>query len=156
MSKIWSIKYHNGDLFRYVDSLCHTRVMIPHVVNNINVMGRGFVVPLYNRWPIVKEEYHRAKNSLGECGLIQCEDNIVVVNMCAQDGVRSASNRTPLDYMSLKKCMLKVRDEIASRPAETVIVAPKFGCGLAGGNWSVVELMIKRHWSDFDITVCVQ
>lgn len=45
-------------------------------------MGRGFVVPLYNRWPIVKEEYHRAKNSLGECGLVQCEDNIVVVNIC--------------------------------------------------------------------------
>ena len=183
------INYHKGCLFEYIDTLEECDIFIPHVVNNINKMGSGFVVPLYTRWPKVKSEYHEycdfylknlgffPKYMLGSIQTISVSDAtsiynrcaIDVVNMFAQDGVISKSNPKPIQYNKLAKCIIRLKDRIDhintlvctefvhSSPYKNFdikIVAPKFGAGLAGGDWTIIEKMIKKYWSDFDVTIC--
>jgi hypothetical protein len=33
------------------------------------------------------------------------------------------------------------------------IHAPKFGCGLAGGNWNFIENLIQDIWNSYNITI---
>lgn len=175
------INYHKGCLFEYIDTLEECHIFIPHVVNNINKMGSGFVVPLYTRWPTVKSEYHNKcdfylKNlgfspscildniqiiKVSDATSIYNRNNIDVVNMFAQNGVISKSNPKPIQYDRLVGCLIRLKDHInftnslvGSENLDIKIVAPKFGAGLAGGDWTIIEKMIKNYWSDFDVTIC--
>ncbi len=38
-------------------------------------------------------------------------------------------------------------------PRDLRIGIPKIGCGLAGGDWKVVEQIIKEHLSEHDLTI---
>ena len=51
-----AIIYQKGDLF--ARDVCYGDLII-HVVNDINRMGSGFVVPLMKRYPHVRPAYHR-------------------------------------------------------------------------------------------------
>jgi hypothetical protein len=74
--------------------------------------------------------------------------------MIAQNGVISRNNSRPLNYEALVKCMSNVRDTINSLDKEKIeIHCPKFGSGLAGGNWVFIEQLIEDMWSNY--TVCV-
>lgn len=158
------INYHQGCLFEYIDTLDKNKILIPHVVNNINKMGSGFVVPLYTRWPTVKSEYHEYSGwfcdrlgffrnyLLGKIQIIPVSSKIDVINMFAQDGVISQQNPKPIKYDALANCLTKIKTTYSCINKQ--IVAPKFGAGLAGGDWNIIESMIKKHWCDFDVTIC--
>ena len=167
------INYHKGCLFEYIDSIGGD-IFIPHVVNNINQMGSGFVVPLYTRWPKVKAEYHEycnwcrntlnlsKKEMLGRIQAVSVSNNlngISVINMFGQDGVVSKTNPKPIKYDALNECMEKVASKLGFMKElvpeyDVNIVAPKFGAGLAGGDWNIIEEMINKHWSNFNVTIC--
>jgi len=157
------INYHKGCLFEYIDTLEECHIFIPHVVNNINKMGSGFVVPLYTRWPTVKSEYHNKCDfyktlgfspsyMLGMIQPINVTSKILVINMFAQDGIISKENPNPIKYDALAKCLREIKTTYNC--INNQIVAPKFGAGLAGGDWTIIEKMIKNYWSDFDVTIC--
>ena len=155
-------------LFKYVDSLCFPGrkcgIIIPHIVNNINKMGSGFVVPLYTRWPIVKSEYHKKCDfylkdlgffpsyMLGMIQPINVTNTILVINMFAQDGIRSKRNPNPIKYDALANCLKKIKTTYSC--INNQIVAPRFGSGLAGGDWNIIKEMINKYWVDFDVTIC--
>jgi hypothetical protein len=134
-------------------------------VNDISVMGSGFVVPLYTKWPIVKQLYHKWDMSLGKTQIIIVEENlegndIFVANMCAQSGIcskstgpRSKVNSKPIRYASLVRCMEDVANYVRAYKIDH-IVAPMFGSGLAGGSWSTIEELIEEIWGDLNVTVC--
>ncbi len=158
-----SIKYVKGNLFDVVNH--SSNVIIPHVCNNVGKWGAGFVLALSKQWP--KElrqnspEYMYTINwkcqqiplPLCSAQYVRTSDDTVVVNMIAQNGIRHRKNPTPIDYSALEKCMDSIRMRYGNRNYE--IHAPKFGSGLAGGDWTVIEKLIEKIWIDGGIPVTI-
>jgi len=135
-------------------------MVIPHVVNDEGKWGSGFVVALSNEWSEPEAVYRRdAKNNelrLGRINGVRVESNITVINMCAQHKVGIERSRPPIRYGFLSKCMSQVAAFCrADTQSWASIHAPRFGSGLAGGNWDVIEQMILEHWVDNDIDVTI-
>jgi len=54
-----------------------------------------------------------------------------------------------LDYDALRMCMRKINHEFPGRK----IGLPKIGCGLAGGDWNIVQGIIEDELHDCDVTI---
>lgn len=163
----------NGDLFTYVDILIKegnsgSSVIVPHVCNNINSFGAGFALAVSKHYPIVKENYHMLgntflKNNLGYVQFIEVANNLtfghklIFANMIAQDGIIGPNNPRPLNYLSLCKSMISVKNyatqHFEHKDKKVQIHAPKFGSGLSGGNWSFISELIKDIWNNIDIFI---
>jgi hypothetical protein len=163
----FSLRY--GDLFDNITSYINQghngcSILIPHVCNNINVFGAGFAGAVSRHFPIAKENYHLLgkQNVLGYVQFIEVAKSkeynhkIIIANMIAQNGTISKSNPRPLNYYSLAKCMANVNLYIHQNfdsENRVQIHAPKFGCGLAGGNWNFIEDLIRDIWSQQSIFI---
>lgn len=153
------LKYIEGDLFKFIDEPHQfDKTFIPHVNNNVGVAGAGFVIPLYNRFPLAKELYQKSGLWLGNVTFYD-GSSAIVCNMVAQDNVstfKEDSLGRHLRYSALVESMNKVNDYIENYKFYGIkcrIVAPQFGAGIAGGNWSFIEELIKEIWQDVDVTV---
>lgn len=117
--------------------------LLIHVCNDRGIWSAGFVVALSKRW---KEPEYMYKlmpiKKLGMIQTIQVESDIIVVNMVAQTLWQKNTHKMPLNYTALVKCLKNV-NRIALLLGYT-IHAPKFGSGLAGGNWKVIEQLIEE------------
>jgi len=56
-----------------------------------------------------------------------------------------------LDYEALTLCLRKMNHEFKGKH----IGLPQIGCGIAGGDWDVVKLLIKQELKDCDVTVVI-
>lgn len=153
------IKYVQGDLFADIDNLSkNKKVIIPHIVNNLGIMGSGFVVGLKKKYPRAEEQYLKwyKQFGLGLVQLVGISENVVVANMFAQDGIGGMSKGNfsrvtkPIKYTALIKCMETLSDCIND---DTEIVAPKFGSLRSGGTWEFIEELIEEIWADFNVTI---
>lgn len=118
---------------------------IAHVCNNIGAWGAGFVLAISNRWSAPEKHYLNLKPSerkLGNTHFIQVESDIIVVNMIAQNGLRTTTNPTPLDYYSLAVCLETMYNKALIENA--TVHMPKIGSGLGGGDWNKIENIIKE------------
>jgi len=139
-----TIKYINGDVLKIDPNI---KILIPHVCNDIGVMGAGVAKQIANKYPIVKDQYKSLKEyQIGTVQIVKINDNLSIANMIAQKGLISQDNSIPLVYSSLVKCMLYIRDNV---DISYNIHCPKFGSGLAGGNWKIIEILVDRIWSKF-------
>jgi hypothetical protein len=155
------LQYKVGNLFNNIPE--NEKVIIAHIVNNEKKMGAGFVIPLMKKFPTLKEQYIKASEKypkedlLGKVFYYKEEDNVIVANMFAQDGVGYNTDILhPLRYDALELCMLNTALMVKAKDVKQIL-APKLGRGLAGGNWTVIEAMIKEFWvkKDIDVTVYV-
>lgn len=168
-----------GDIFEGIRNVETDKIIfIPHICNDVGKWGSGFVVPLAKRYPKSREYYLRWNNQtycyeqnipfkLGNVQYVyDSMSNVVICNMIAQRSTISASNPSPIDYESLGQCMNNVKERIFSvndnilSNADSIIKdveihCPKFGSGLAGGDWNVIEKMIDRIWCENNIDVCI-
>lgn len=154
------ITYVKGDATAPIDTNSHRIIM--HVCNNAGGWGRGFVVAISNRWKQPEAQYRKwYKNkhddefgefALGNVSIVTVQENLHVANMIAQVGY--GRNNTlkhrdgneigrRINYDALALCLQKVRDIAATKQA--TIHAPRIGCGLAGGDWDVVEKLINEY-----------
>lgn len=143
-----------------------TNIIIPHVCNNINAFGAGFAQALTQYDPSIKANFHMLGNKakLGYTQFITTKINnknqskIIVANMIAQNKLIDRNkNPRPINYMHLVSCMIKVKDFILNLNTQSdiksQIFAPKFGSGLAGGNWGFIECLIEDIWSDIPVFI---
>lgn len=132
--------------------------LIIHVCNDVNAWGAGFVVALSKKWPETKKRYHawykkNEKLELGTIQAVQVEKDIVVVNMIGQRDIKTVDGVPPIRYGAIDRCLSKVSD--LAIQYNTSIHAPKFGAGLAGGDWNFIEKLIKDHLCLRDIEVTI-
>lgn len=169
--KISNITYITGDIFSVsksrisLSSTIGANVIIPHVCNNIGVFGGGFSGSISNEFPIVRENFYLLgkKTKLGYVQFIsvlkntQNHNSLIVANMIAQNGTIGKDNSRPLNYEYLVKCMTDVRnysENLKQSSEQNVeIHCPKFGSGLAGGNWNLIEYLIEDIWSNQKVFV---
>lgn len=142
-------------------------VVIPHVCNNVNLFGAGFTEAITKHYPVVKTNYHLLGKSfmLKNPGYVQFIDvdrepkynrRLIIANMIAQNGVVSKHNPRPLNYAYLVKSMVDVKKYIIKNfnsENKVRIYAPKFGSGLARGNWSFIKCLIEDIWEGIDVTI---
>jgi hypothetical protein len=165
----------NDDIFESVQkriSAGHmgSTVFVPHVCNNIDLFGAGFAAQLAEKYPSVKQDYHLLgkhflRNNFGYSQVLKVyEDNkfkhkLFFVNMIAQNGVKGTNNIRPLNYLALVKSMntlsqyIKSNTGFSNKSEKIEIHCPKFGSGLAGGNWQFVSDLIDDIWGQFDVIV---
>lgn len=131
-----------------------TRI-ITHICNDCGGWGHGFVVAVSKRWREPEAAYRawhaKGENfALGMVQLVKLPDGIVVANMIAQHGYSYAGNPA-IQYPALHMCLSKVAKRAKEFGAS--IHMPRIGCGLAGGTWDRVELIISETLGDLDVTV---
>lgn len=144
------INYIKGDA---TSPIGEGKKVIAHITNDIGGWGAGFVLALSKKWKEPEEAYrvvakrYLDKNEylpLGDVQFVQVEKDIVVANMIAQHKTRSTTTK-PIRYDAVKECLKKVNQYCIDNNAE--LHAPKFGAGLAGGDWNIIEDIINSTMS---------
>lgn len=144
-------------------------VIIPHVCNNVNAFGAGFAGAVAEQYPEVKDNFHMlGKNQkLGTVQYVSVYKDrnygyeLIFANMIAQNGLKSFNNKRPLSYLALGYCMNHVSGFIRQKTSEDNTIkyeihCPKFGSGLAGGNWNFIQELIVDAWNNYTTFVYVQ
>jgi hypothetical protein len=154
-----SITYVKGDLIQYaLEQDPNKVIMIPHVCNTKGAWGAGFAKALSKTWKEPEDHYRKTVNHLSEDDLLGLtfyigigNTNIIVTNMFAQ----KLYEKLPLRYWALSKCMLDIGKK-NTIDIKHEIYCPKFGSGLARGDWKIIERLIWEIWIErYQIKVTV-
>jgi len=140
---------------------------IIHVCNDLGRWGAGFVMALSRRWPEPQIAYYAYAEEAGCWPLghttkpVLVEENLWVINMIAQRGIgKRFEAAPPIRYKAVRNCLKDVatnaRNPAYKGDSESVSIhCPKFGAGLAGGDWRVIEQLIQEELVDKGLSVTV-
>lgn len=152
------IHYHIGDATRPEDTIdigSEKNVVITHICNDIGKWGAGFVLELSKRWPEAERAYRGLDFSAPLLGTVQfvktLGDRFTIANMIAQHSVRSVKNPKPIRYDSLQKCLREVNEY--AKLYDAIVCGPRFGSGLAMGNWEKIKQTINEALVDVDVHI---
>lgn len=132
--------------------------IIAHQTNCIGVMGAGLARGVKAKYTAVYAEYrehcliHEAHELLGTTQVIETKEGVHVANLFGQNTVGRGSRQT--DYGALLNSLLELR-EYAEEENLDVALPFELGCGLAGGDWSIVRELIQIAFRDFGRTVAI-
>lgn len=134
-------------------------VVLVHCVNDIGAWGAGFSGTLSKMYPITKVYYHywakgkiaNPRFKLGQIQVIPINSKFSIVNLIGQQGIRSRENPVPVHYPALHIGLRETAKEARRLGAE--IHCPRLGCGLAGGDWKIVEKIIQEECIGIDVIV---
>lgn len=147
--------YYNGNLFdSKADVLCHQ-------VNLYGVMGGGIAAEVRERFPGVNKayEYVCSKYNLAKAELLG------MVLYCKTDDTEKqfiancfSQNIDSIDgcltnYEAARKCFNDVKVWMKDNNKKTVAFPYKYGCGIAGGDWDIVEGIIDDVFYDVDVEI---
>lgn len=144
------ITYVKGDATKPIGD---GQKFIIHVCNDIGGWGAGFVLALSRRWSAPEERYRSMSENelkLGNVQFVYVEEDIQVVNMIGQHLTWTENGIPPIRYEAIRECLKKVNK--AAEIAHATIHCPRFGAGLAGGDWNKIEEIIKETIT-VDVTV---
>lgn len=127
------------------DILDVTSGVICHQVNLKGKMGAGLALAIRQKWPIVFEKYKamcdRGLFQLGSIQPVQVSETLWVCNLAGQEGYGRGQQQT--DYDAVRTGLEKLNKWASDRSLQ-VYLPHGMGCGLAGGDWSVIEQIIKE------------
>ncbi len=131
------------------DLLGIQRGIIVQQVNCRGAMGRGLALAIRQKWPQVYSEYRstfaRGELKLGTIQLVKVGPELYVCNFAGQDRWGTDSPKTDLGTYSLAWPLVSLEAAKLGLP----VYAPwMFGCGLGGGDWSVVQPMVEALCPD--------
>lgn len=118
--------------------------IICHICNDIGAWGAGFVLAISKKWKQPEIAYRNMKKRpLGHADFIRVTPDIMVANMIGLHDVKSDENgNPPIRYAAVRVALNTVND-MAYRTGSTIHM-PRIGCGLAGGQWSEIEKILKE------------
>ena len=148
------ITYKNGDL---LTSDCN---IICHQVNCQGVMGSGIAKQIRETYPLVYKcymsLYKNDRPKLGEIGICPLDNGRWVINMYSQNHFLPRGI-CHTDYYAFTKCIQQIKEVAVNRVArgdKIKIGFPyKIGCGLAGGDWSIVEKILTDTFLNENLEV---
>ena len=120
--------------------------LLIHIVNDEAQIwgGGGFAAALRRAWPEAQKAYKdwvvaEGKPRLGDVHFAQVSDNLTIASLVAQKGY-GESVRPRIRYQALLEGLRSVAE--TARPIDESAHMPRIGCGLAGGDWDLVEELI--------------
>lgn len=131
--------------------------IIAHQVNCQGVMGAGLAKQIkskyYNSYLTYKnmcDEAEDKKELLGRIKQYRENDGKTICHIFSQLDYGRSKRQT--DYEALHKGLKKL--EIVARNTDKTIALPfGIGCGLAGGDWSIVYKIIEDVFKDYEVTL---
>lgn len=127
--------------------------IIAHCTNNLHAWGAGFVLALSRRWSRPEAHYRLNPAELGVVEFVEVDADLYVANMCAQNGFPTRERPVAVDYDALGVCLDAVAAEAKRLGAS--IHSPRFGAGIAGGRWTMIEALIEKRLvaNGIDVTI---
>ena len=132
--------------------------IICHQVNCQGVMGAGLALKIAKKWPVVKADYIRHasgwKQENGDDSTVHLLGNtlhswvapdLCVCSIFGQD--EYGRDKTHTRYLALAFGLSRVRTFSVGKNL-AVYIPHGIGCGLAGGDWSVVSALIEQELPD--------
>lgn len=150
ISVIYPVTELNCDILEAdVDVICQQ-------VNCRGVMGAGLAKQIAKKWPEVKEQYIEYCKSKTQPELLGDIQTVEVDNgkkkVCNVFGQFSyGRDRQYTDYKALKRAIEKVNQTFEGK---TIAFPHGFGCGLAGGDWDVVQMFIEEGLRSCNVVIC--
>lgn len=137
--------------------------LLVHLCNDIGAWGRGFVLPLAERFPETARRYKAWASgkdpspfALGQVQFVEVLADLTVANLIGQHEIARKGRQLaqpPVRYEAIREGLGHVRQE--ARRLSASIHMPRIGAGLAGGDWAVIEAIIDEELVDqgLDVTV---
>jgi len=149
-----ALHYRRGDA-TYPQNSGHK--IIVHICNNIGVWGGGFTKSLSRRWRQPEVAYRNLRvRPLGSVEFIEVDRDISVANIIGQHSIISRTRRNgrpPIRYEAIRTALKSVAVKCAQH--QSTVHMPRIGTGLAGGNWQIIESIIKQELVNAGIVVYV-
>lgn len=131
---------------------------IAHVANCFHTMGAGVALAIARQWPEVletdKNTSYGKRTKLGTFSVSQVSGDYIkhIYNLYGQfeiGGLRA------LNYEALYKALDKMKNDAVAKGIKSIGIPFKMGCGLAGGNWRIVRVMIEEVFKDTDMLIVI-
>lgn len=142
------IEYYNGDL---LESGCD---IICHQVNEYGYMGAGLALQVRETFPIMHERYRnlcfttKDKKALYSqvffCEYFDKQNKERVIANCFSQ-VKGETN-----YEFLKVVAKRIYCVAFDKGYKTIGIPYKYGCGIAKGDWTIVEKIFKDEFEESD------
>jgi len=139
-----------------------SRVLV-HVCNDKGHWGAGFVLALSRRFKVPEEAYRawaRGEGDmpfeLGQVQFVPVEPTLWVANLIGQHDIRRKAKSTgvpPVRYDAIRVGLARVRG--FAREHRASVHMPRIGAGLAGGDWTTIEGIIREELADQGVRVTV-
>jgi len=130
--------------------------VIVHGCNCLSRMGKGLAPQMAKAFGCDEYPMEKSGPSIFKLGCIDYGSGYTheggifyVVNAYTQYDYKRNNNISPIDYEALILCMRKMNVEFKGKH----IGLPRIGAGLAGGNWTKIENIIKYELKDCRVTI---
>jgi O-acetyl-ADP-ribose deacetylase (regulator of RNase III) len=152
------IIYKTGDL---------TQATEPYIIHGCNAqgkMGSGVAKALMDRYPAVKEHYlenhakhaEAGKRFLGTMHIGHTDTKRVIYNLITQE-FYGYDGKLYASYEAIEQCMRALDNSMRcikeAKGTTPHVAMPLLGCGLAGGDWSVVSEIVQKCSKHFQPVV---
>lgn len=132
--------------------------IICHQVNCRGVMGKGLALDLRKRYPKVYSDYLAAYKAghlqLGNVVMSKIKKGLYVASICGQTNYGANKKKMYTDYRALEYGLNKVEKFSNDNSLRPIYVPHGIGCGLANGDWKIVEKIV--HNSSRNVIVVKQ
>lgn len=148
------IHYKKGDV---IQALIDSEIQcMAHGVNCQGGFGSGIAGQLAERIPYARERYiekHLLEGwSLGEVQETISKEGLIVLN-CATQYTYGRSPQRYVNYDSIYIVLDKLKKYCENN--DRSLGLPRIGCGLAGGNWNIVDSMLNAVFKNSFVDVTV-
>lgn len=143
-----------------LDPKGYGRKIIAHVVNDRAKSWApvGFASQLKKKFPKAHSEYRRyvkecpSFHKLGGLHIVEVDDELFIASLMAQRGYGGAPGRR-LVYSALLESLEELSNIAAIKDAS--VHMPRIGAGVAGGNWDVIEQIVRSTLAAHSVDVTV-
>lgn len=152
------LHYKNGDL---LESDC---TVVLHQANCFSIMGGGIALAIANKYPEAKEVDKKSslspKEKFGKFTYVT-SDGVTIGNLYGQYELGKVNlvkmnMRMKMLNKSLNEFLTSAKSGLIENVnLEKVGVPYKIGCGLAGGDWDIVKLILERASEEHGIDIYV-
>lgn len=134
--------------------------ILAHQANCFNRMASGVAKEVARRYPDAVVADNRTqpgdKCKLGSFTIGYGADGKHIANLYGQYRYGTDSQKT--DYDALRKAFTELKEDYATIfPPINIAIPYKIGCGLAGGDWKVVDAMLQELFGEdenFILYIC--
>jgi O-acetyl-ADP-ribose deacetylase (regulator of RNase III) len=139
-----------------------TEDIICHQVNCKGVMGSGLAKQIKDKYPECYQAYkeflriYEPTEALGKSQIVTCKNGKLIANIFGQ--LNYGTNKQYTNYSALQNGLDSVANAITNIEKyknNTVAIPYGIGCGLGGGDWDIVQKIIKEIFEFYgcDVTI---
>lgn len=143
--------------YEFKDILDSTDDIIIQQVNCQNVMGSGLAKQIYTKWPVVKRHYHEycyavgsPYDLLGKVQYVSIDEGRYVANIFGQLNYGRCKGICYTSYEHLEVGLKSISERF---PQKSFAIPYGIGCGLANGDWGIVEDLINIYFGGLRATI---